>query len=228
LSPLARLAARLTSNDALVLAVRLALWAAAFGVAYQGQMLLEDRESLGRAAVLMGVAVLLVVAATWRLRLDHGEQTQQESATAGIRQRLWPLAIPLALAVAALGLGVAFRVFRLTTEPVGIWFDEAQNGLIARDILDGNFPPTFIGGFTQLPSLFFYIFAGAFALMGESITTLRAVSTLGGVLVLPMIFLLARELFGWRVGALSIFFLAVMRCHVKFSRFGVTNIWASF
>ena len=40
----------------------LALWGAAFVTAFQGQMLLEDRGSLGRAAVYTGVAVAFVIA----------------------------------------------------------------------------------------------------------------------------------------------------------------------
>ncbi|OGO49448.1 MAG: hypothetical protein A2148_08200 [Chloroflexi bacterium RBG_16_68_14] len=243
-----QLTGRLTSNHALVFWGRLALWGAAFVTAFMGQMQLTivsrgssflrhlpvvgdhiQETSLGRGVVYMAVATVFIIAATWGLRIHEDIEERGSSQRDSLRRLLRPaVAVPLALAVVALGLGLAFRIYRLTSEPLGIWFDEAQNGLIARAILDGDFPPIFIGGFTQLPSLFFYIFAGAFALMGEGIVTLRSVSTLGGLLALPVIFLLGRELFGWRVGALAVFFLAVMRWHVNFSRFGVTNVWATF
>ena len=52
-------------------------------------------------------------------------------------------------------------------------------------------------------------------------------TTIGGLLALPFLFLLAREYLGARVAALATFILAVMRWHVNFSRFAVTNIWAA-
>ena len=222
---------RLTVNDTVLMLGRLVLWAVAFVVAYQGQMVLEDRGSLGRALVYMVVATVFIVAATlgWHPRRREAASEGPGAGRARAYPRvLWQGVASFWLLAVALGLGLSFRLYLLTKEPFGIWFDEAQNGLIARDILHGHFPPVFIGGFSFLPSLYFYVLAGASKLMGEGIVTVRTVSTVGGLLALPMVFLLARELFGTRVGVLATFFLAVMRWHVNFSRFGVSNIWASF
>ena len=156
-----------------------------------------------------------------------GEETAGTDTAAGDAiSRVRALALPLTVLAAAAVLGFAFRLHDLNSRPIGIWFDEAQNGLIARQILNGDYPPTFIGGSTQLPSAFFYVYALAAKVMGEGVLSLRTVSTIGGLLALPLLFLLAREFFGWRVAAIATFFLAIMRWHVNFSRFGVTNIWA--
>jgi hypothetical protein len=118
-------------------------------------MLLEDRGSLGRALGYIAAATAFIVAAAWGW---HPKQRQEAGQAPDAGQRpvwqrvLWRGVAPLWLLVVALGLGLAFRLYLLESEPFGIWFDEAQNGLIARDILHGDFPPIFIGGFSQLPS----------------------------------------------------------------------------
>ena len=205
---------------------RLLLWAMAFLTAFEGQVLLDERR-LGRAVVYMAVATVFIVVSTLGQRFDDLEEIPAAETGESLLARLRGFIAPIALLIVAIGLGIAFRVHRLGSEPAGIWFDEAQNGLIARAILDGDNPRLFIGGFTQLPSLFFYLYAAAFRIGGESILTLRSFTALGGLLALPLVFLLGRELFGWRVGAIAIFLLAIMRWHVNFSRFGVTNIWAT-
>ena len=204
---------------------RIALWAIAFALAWRAQMLLEDETSGWQALFLLIAACVVMGVACWGgPRADEAETT--EAAAGGVLARVRALALPLTVLAGAVVLGFAYRLHDLDSRPIGIWFDEAQNGLIARQILDGDYPPTFIGGSTQLPSAFFYIYALAAKVMGEGVLSLRTVSTIGGLLALPLVFLLAREFFGWRVAAIATFLLAIMRWHVNFSRFGVTNIWA--
>ena len=132
----------------------------------------------------------------------------------------------LLLAV-AIGVGIAFRLHLIGSQPLGVWFDEAQNGLVARRILeDPSFRPVFIGEATQLPALFFYVFALALKLIGHGILALRLVTTVAGILTLLFTYLLARELFDQRVAVLATFFLAAMRWHVNFSRLAMHGIFA--
>lgn len=222
---------RLAVNDTVLMLGRLALWAVAFLVAYQGQMLLEERRNLGRALVYMAVATVFIAAATWRWRPSGDVQPNEGAGPDNPRRPLRSAAVPIALLLVALGLGVAFRVYRLPTDPFGIWFDEAQNGVIAeRMIDDSGYHPVFITGYTgtNRPALPVYVFAAGLKLLGRDILALRSVSALAGALTLIPLFFLARELFGLRVAALATFFLAVMRWHLNFSRVAMEPIWAPF
>ena len=71
-----------------------------------------------------------------------------------------PLANEKALLLLILVFGAAMRLWNLAGVPEGVWFDEAQNGLVANRILtDPGFKPVYIGDLTQLPALFFYYIA---------------------------------------------------------------------
>jgi len=228
--PLLRAVATVRQWVSLTLVGRLALWAAAFVTAFEGQVLLDERH-LGRAVVYMAVATVLIAAATWRQRLNEDVQFHEGAGPDNLRQPLRSAAVPIALLLVALGLGVAFRVYRLPTDPFGIWFDEAQNGIIAdRMINDSDYRPVFITGYTgtNRPALPVYVFAVGVKLMGRDILALRSVSAIAGAFTLVPLFFLARELFGLRIAALATFFLAVMRWHLNFSRVAMEPIWAPF
>src|SRR5207248_6811710 len=172
------------------------------------------------------LASLVLVVVSWRVpdydgsvaptsKLELLPERKHFSAWLGAS---WQALFWWALFIAALGLGIAFRLYELGSRPLGIWYDEAQNGIVAQKILRGDHP-VFVGGQSQLPALFFYAFAASLKVFGSSVTSLRAVTTLAGIVSLVLVYLLARDLFGHRVGVLSAFFLAVMRWHVNFSRF---------
>jgi hypothetical protein len=195
---------------------------ASFGVAYGGVLVLEGKVHIGwGVACLAAAAVLLVMAG-----LGH-------HLPAGDGERAWrSVGLPpglgwwLLLAV-AIGVGIAFRLHLIGSLPYGIWFDEAQNGIVARRILeDPSYRPIFVADKTQLPALFFYVFALALKLFGDGILALRLVATAAGILTLLVSYLLARELFDQRIAVLATFFLAVMRWHVNFSRFAMHGIFA--
>ena len=221
--------------------VRMLVALAAFYTAFRGVLLFEDRLHITRGIIYIIVAVIMLVAATWRAptmsTVDDEDATAAPSDDARegagrwalIRRRV-PSWGPLAwwgLLVAAIGLGFAFRLYLIASEPFGIWWDEAQIGLIARQMLDdSSFRPIFIDARQPLPALFFYVFAAAVKVLGMSVTSLRAVTTGAGILTVIMLYLLARELFDHRVAVIATFFLAVMRWHVNFSRFAVHGIFA--
>ena len=76
----------------------------------------------------------------------------------------------------ALALGIAafaIRFFDLAALPYGVWFDEANNGLYAAQVLrDPTFRPISME-LLQMPSHFTYFTAILFALFGGTLTTLR-------------------------------------------------------
>ena len=218
--------------------LRLALLAAAFGVAYRGQVMVEDARDLSGGLVYFCLAAVLVVAAGLRFpwpddaRADAAPGSGREgNPGAGAASPRWGRLRPWLgrywLLFPALALATAFRVYRLDTFPFGTFFDEAQNGLVAKRMLDdSSYRPVFVTGFSQLPALFFYVFAGAMELFGSGIHTLRSVTTVASLLTLPGIFLLGSELFNRRTGLLATFLLAAMRWHVNFSRIAFHGIFA--
>ncbi len=93
-------------------------------------------------------------------------------------------------------MAFAFRTYRLGDMPPGLHYDEAFNGIDAAALLDvplSQWPIFFTGNFGREP-LFNYILAGATALLGPGITTLRLASALVGALLTPALMWLAWEL----------------------------------
>jgi 4-amino-4-deoxy-L-arabinose transferase-like glycosyltransferase len=220
-------------------AFRVLLALTAFYTAYRGVLLLEGRLHISRGVVYLVVATAMLVVASCRSGspTDVSDNPPPNTSVATRRTGRWPLdrrwaaSLPAlawwGLLLSAIGLGFAFRLYQIGSLPFGVWFDEAQNGIVARQILeDSDYRPVFVGGLTQLPALFFYVFAAALKFVGHGVLALRSVTTAAGILTLVFVYLLARELFDQRVAVLATFFLAVMRWHVNFSRFGMHGIFA--
>jgi hypothetical protein len=146
------------------------------------------------------------------------------SRSRGERPRGWELA---ALA-AVLALAALLRLHRLDSYPYGVWFDEAQNSLVADQILHNPaYRPVFVSGLSQMPALLFYLYAIALHVIGPSVLAVRAVATLAGLLSVAAVWGLARHLFGPTAGIAAAGLLAACRWHVNFSRFGMAMIFAS-
>lgn len=187
----------------------------ALGLAYLAQTFFLRRADLRAGLILVAVASVLM------LRSVGGAEKLPEPLL-GRGQFL-------TLMTAILFVAAATRFWDLAAIPQGVWFDEAENGLVATRILrDPAFHPIFIGDLTQLPSLFFYYLAGWIALLGSNILAVRLASASLGLLTVPLLYQLGRELFGQRVGLIAAFFLAVSRWDVNFSRFGMNGIAAPF
>src|SRR5262249_17510733 len=144
-----------------VLRVPLAL--AALAVAYHGQRLLEGRLQITRGTLwFVAAAVILIIA---DLRRDRSPASAPDGAATAQSAWLW-----WGLLAVAFGLGCFYRFYELTSAPWGVWFDEAQNGLVAQRILDDpNYRPVFIGEWSQLPALFFYVWAAFIKVFGLNI-----------------------------------------------------------
>ncbi len=224
------------TTAALVVASRLGLLGISFYLAYRGQRLLETKEDLRMGGFLFLAAAFPLCLAWFLSRAASGTAGAVEArpgaraeeptaALTGAPWRAWAVGAGRALAsnwiiVLILGLAIALRFYQLGSLPFGVTFDEAQNGLEARRILHDpmGYHPIFIPGASQLPAFFFYVFAGAMGILGEDIFALRTTIAVSGILTVGALFLLGRELFGARVGALAALLLAVMRWHLNFSR----------
>ena len=136
---------------------------------------------IGFAALAGSVVLLLADPVFWRDSEGVGRSRQR---------RQW---VPL---VAVLGAMLFFRCYRIV--PPGLWGDDAINGLLAFDILDGK-----IGSPLQLirhsHSYFHawsnYLIAFAFAVLGPGLAALRVPGVLLGCVVGLSVYGIARRLF---------------------------------
>ena len=131
------------------------------------------------------------------------------------RIRLWEVAAVAALTLVALFI----RVQSLETVPAGIANDEAELALEALRIANGeSWPGAWTGIVLGTPTGPIYAQALLFRLLEVSIGTARLSAALPGVALIPVAYLLMRELFSARAAALTaafvtfhVWFLALSR-----------------
>ena len=121
-----------------------------------------------------------------------------------------------------------FRFYQLDKYPPGLYPDEAMNGsnaLVANATGDYKI---FYPENTGREGLFINIQALSVKWFGIHPWSLRGVSAIFGILTVLGLYLLAKELFDWRVGAVASFLLAISFWHVNFSRIGFRAIMLPF
>jgi len=123
--------------------------------------------------------------------------------------------VPVLIIVLAFGL----RVFQLNQVPPGLWYDEAIHGLDTLQIYEAHHFPIFFNtdNHPQEP-MFSYIIAFFYGIFGVSPLTLRLTSALLGTLTVALFYPIANQWFGRRVALLGMFFLAISKWHLMFSR----------
>jgi hypothetical protein len=161
---------------------------------------------VGTALMLAGAAMLFASA-----RLLPAEQP---------RNRNFPKpVIEAGFLTALFFLAVFLRVHEIGRIPLGIWFDEAQNGLETINLVKGGRLEVFIPRFTQMPAMFFWIASVFVKAFGPGIVSIRSVSIMLGSLCVPAFYFLLRLVFkDFRFAAAGAFLLAVSRWHIMFSR----------
>lgn len=124
-------------------------------------------------------------------------------------------------------LALFLRVYHLSEYPYGVWYDEAVNGLKAREMINTpNFRPVFVDNMT---ALHLTIYAHALRFFGNtSIDALRLISALFGVGGVITAFMVGRELRGDAFGLLMALILAAMRWSINFSRIAMTGVEVVF
>ena len=124
-------------------------------------------------------------------------------------------------------LGAILRFYRLESIPVGLSGDEGADGLGARRILSGEELPIFITEDFGEEPMHTYMVALSFALWGVQLWAIRFVSVFVGIITIPVIFWLAKELLRQEgrgpslVPILSAFFLSTSYWHIIYSRAGL-------
>jgi 4-amino-4-deoxy-L-arabinose transferase-like glycosyltransferase len=127
-------------------------------------------------------------------------------------------------------IGGALRLAHLNAVPPGLNQDEAVNGydayslvLTGRDHHGHPFPIAGLESFGDwVPPLLTFVTAPAVGVFGLRLETLRAVTALIGVLAIPLIYLLGREVTSrTATGVLAAVLLAVLPVHVHYSRWAI-------
>ena len=120
-------------------------------------------------------------------------------------------------------VAIFLRLYSLDTVPSGLSHDEAENGIDALRILDGE-RPIFLAENNGREVLFIYLQALSVALLGQTDLALRAVSAIIGILTVVAAYLLIRRMFSARIALLACGWLTISFWHVIFSRVGLRSI----
>ncbi len=161
----------------------------------------------------MGSLVLFIVAA---FLADRGQ-----GETPG--ERRWS-PIELGLLLLIIAVAALLRLWDLNSLPFGTWYDEAQNGLEALQILEDPIYRPVYAPRVNSTGHYLYLLAMSLRLFGTSAQAIRIVSAVMGVAAVAAAYLTGRELFNRRMGLVLAFLLAVSRWHVNFSRIGMYNV----
>lgn len=123
-----------------------------------------------------------------------------------------------ALLAFIIALGFFLRVYNINSAPPGLYPDEAVNGIDALEANDTGIYQWFYSANNGREGLFMNIIAFCFKFFGVSTFTLKLPSIIFGTLTILGTYLLAKELFGKRVGFISSFLVAVSFWPIHFSR----------
>lgn len=104
-------------------------------------------------------------------------------------------------------LGVFFRIWRFSSVPPGLHYDEASFAYNAWSILEtgrdefGKFLPLNFRAFDDFrPPLYVYLTSISIFIFGVNDFSLKLPSLLSGILLLPVLYLLSKELFSPKIG----------------------------
>jgi len=128
-----------------------------------------------------------------------------------------------------IALAFFVRFVSIETIPVGLYPDEAANGVDALHAIEtGDFKNFYPANFGR-EGLFINIQAFFVALFGNTVTALKLASIIFGTLSVLGIYLLGKELFHRRAhGILAAFMLATSYWAINFSRIGFRAIMTTF
>lgn len=121
-------------------------------------------------------------------------------------------------------LGVFLRLYKINQIPPGLHGDEAQSGLEAIKILKGTPYSPYSAEVYGQTTLYFYLTAGVFKVLGISAASIRFTSAILGILTLPLFYLFVREALGRAPALFTIFLLSVSRWHLHLSRLGLMSV----
>lgn len=106
-------------------------------------------------------------------------------------------------------VAVCFRCYQI--EPPGLWGDDAINGLLAYDVLDGviRSPLQLVDhSFSTFHAFSNYLIAGSFLLWGANPLSIRVPGIIANLLAVPLLYGIVSPLFGPRAALIAALFFA--------------------
>ncbi len=120
-------------------------------------------------------------------------------------------------------MGSFFRLYRIHMLPLEMGCDLPLIHANIAQILGGEFP-IFFESHPGREGLFFYLTAPLAAVAGLSHTSIKVAAALTGMLTIPVVYWLGREMFDPWTGALAAFLLSFSHWHIILSRVGYRAI----
>ncbi len=152
--------------------------------------------------VVWVLSMVLFIRAFW-LKESRSLWQKTVDSLSHIRITRWGL-----LVLAVFALAIAFRFYRLGEVPSEMTSDHAEKLMDVFDIRNGEYSIYFQRNTGREP-LYIYLSALVAGLTGISFLTIKISAVIGGLLMLPYLYLLGRELGGDRIGLLAVAFAAV-------------------
>ena len=195
-------------------------------LSFSALMLVRDRQwdsATGDAVLLWALASgTVALAGLWPSRWTRRPWQGWWARLRQVERGTW-----LELAAVALLTAIAFalRAANLGRVPYTLGGDEAWHGLLARQVLSGELRNPFIMGYMSMPTFFYWPVGWSLWLVGNTMVGLRMPAVLAGTLTVPVLYLLARDLWGKRTAFLAAGFLTAYDYHIHYSRLGANNVW---
>lgn len=127
--------------------------------------------------------------------------------------------VELILLGLAMIVGATLRFYQLGDIPKVIDGDEGLIGLNAQLTTDGDLASPF-SLWENFGSLYLQLVNWMFDLFGASPFSLRLLPAISGVLAIPALYLLARQIAGPRIATIAAYLIAASHAHIHFSRIG--------
>jgi hypothetical protein len=176
--------------------------------------------TIGFAGALLGLVAYRPQVTVTFLRnvTDRGQATWRQVVTRpALSLSIWQGAIVGVAVLSILG-GAWIRSTRLADFPPGIENDEAIEGIMAKDVVQGQSFRLFSDWGYRWETLNAYIAAPILQQTGPEIVPLRIYSTILSLVSLALVFLLGRSLFRSMAGLYAASFLSLSFWHIVYSR----------
>ena len=194
----------------------LALLAGAGAFAFSGG---NRYTNVGVAVWVLSMVLWLLAFIRYRPWLRAGMEGLRGLST--LRPSQW---VMVGLLILTLFIGIGFRFYNLRNNPRDMNSDHTEKLLDITSVLEGTNYIFFENNTGREPWQFYWTIALAKILnIPADFMALKLGTALIGSLMLPAIYLLGRELFGWRVGVIALLFAGVTSWVVLAQRFGLRH-----
>ncbi|TMC52917.1 MAG: glycosyltransferase family 39 protein [Chloroflexi bacterium] len=133
----------------------------------------------------------------------------------------WTHWLSIALFVLIVAASAVLCIYDNEHIQAGLHGDEAESGIEARNLNSGRYNTLLGVGWYDQPLPSFLVQAVGLRLFGNTVSGLRTTSAVVSLLTLPLVFLLARKLFGTRVAFLTLTLMAFAHWFIAYAHIGI-------